>query len=458
MGINPFLKQKTGDKTGAEFQWVWNEQDQRYEPKLYWEGEWDTNADQREQLYAGLAGLALMGGGAAAVGTGVGGAGAGGAAGGVGGFTLPSLETILGVGSKVVGGIGTANSLANMTTGSPLVGRDGHIYDSSPNTGKPSPTRPGGTTVTQDPNNPSGGGPGGGGGTGTGTGTGGDMADFLGLFFDVAGQAYSADRQESTADKLQAMYNDQQAKAAPWEERLARSYTPEGIQDIMKSPEFMNENYSYKQAIDRKAAKAGTLTNSMSGILGDPSLARGRDAALQRFGLEYLDKYRKPIADQVGLYTKNAADYRMLAALGLASEQNIPSQWANTLAKYRNPNGSWNIPGAMRDIANAGGNIWKWFTNPSGTNPDGNTTGGNTGNPPGSVMGGGDPAHDNPDYPNGGTIQEPGFGGTGPGGPTGVVGPDWDYSMQEEGVIYDPDGNAWMPDPVTGDWSIAEVP
>lgn len=203
-----------------------------------------------------------------------------------------------------------------------------------------------------------------GGGGGPGGGPGGSMdgnGGFLGFLFDMLGQAASGDRQENTADKLLAMYNDQVAKAQPWEEKLARSYTDQGQQDIMNSPAFMNAQYQYKQGIDRKAAKAGTLTNPESGILGDPRLARGRSAALQRYGLEYLDEYRKPIQQQVDMYTKNASDYKLLAALGLGQEQNIPSQWANTFAKYRNADGSFDFGRISKEIDNFGGNIGAWY-------------------------------------------------------------------------------------------------
>lgn len=452
MGINPFLKQKIGDKEGVEYQWTWNEETQRYEPQIYWNGEWDTNADQREQLYAALAGLATMAGGAAAVGAGAGGAGGAGAAGGgLGSWTLPSLETLWGGTKAVIGGIGTANTVSNLTTGKPILGPGGHVID----TGTGGPTRV--------PTGGSGGGGSGGGSTGNGGGTvsnntggtgtdgtgtgGGGIEDILGLIFDVGGQAWSGSRQEKTADKLQAMYNDQQAKAAPWEQKLASSYTPEGIKSIMSSPEFTNEMYSKNQKWDRQAAKAGTLTNSMSGVLGSPELARGRDAARQRFGLEYLDQYRKPIADQVGMYTKNASDYKLLAALGLGQEQNIPSQWANTLAKYRNPNGGFDINRAVTDVKNAGGSIVNWWRGitQGSANPDAQDgTGGGT---PGSPSTGGDPAHDNPDYNYQETID-----------PDGNAGSGWDYSQQDQGVITSPDGSVWMLDPVSGDWNIAELP
>ena len=342
----------------------------------------------------------------------------------------------------VIGTIGTINTISRAITGEPIIDIGG-----------------GGGG---GPGGPSGGGPGGGSGTGGGGGGGNNVStnefgfgDFINLLL-TGGLTYAgANRQENMADNLLAMYNEQNKKAEPWEEMLRRSYTTEGQRDILSSPQFMSQQGSYKQMIDRAASKAGTLTNTMSGI---PGVApRGREAALQKFGYDFLNDYRKQPQSMVDLYTKNASDYKLLAAMAMANEAAIPGHWANALtgtsAGQRLLN--WlskpeEVTRSLDAALKAGKTFTDWWNSiMSGEIAPDNDAG--PGSAPSGSQGGQDPMNDNinEDYP---ILSDEDIGNV------GVVGPGWDYSMQDEGVIYDPDGNAWMPDPNTGDWSIVDNP
>lgn len=270
------------------------------------------------------------------------------------GLTIPNIPTL----GEVVSGvntagrvIGSANTISNATTGAPLFGNNGHIIDTS-----------GGGTVT----NPNPGGTGGGGG-GTGTTTNqvglGDIVSFL---INGGLTAAGGDRQEKFADTLLSMYNEQRQKAEPWEEMLRNSYTEAGQQNIINSPQFQSQRGSYKQLLDRNAAKAGTLTNTMSGI---PGIApRGREAALQKFGYDFMDNYRKQPQSMVDLYTKNASDYKLLAAMGLATEAAGPANWQNFLSRNGGSdvirqllNNPTQVLNSVNQVVQAGGTILDWW-------------------------------------------------------------------------------------------------
>jgi hypothetical protein len=176
--------------------------------------------------------------------------------------------------------------------------------------------------------------------------------DLLSLFLTAMG----GDRQEDFADSLLAMYNDQNELAKPWRQRLDDSYTPEGQQSILSSPEFTSQQGLYKQMLDRRAGKAGALTNTMTGLEG--VAPRGREAAMQKFGFDYLNDYRKPITSMVDLYTKNAADYKLLAAMGLGTEAAAPANWQNYISRNGGIDGILNT---VNTVIDAGGSIWDWW-------------------------------------------------------------------------------------------------
>jgi len=367
---------KSGDKEGTVQAWAPDENgNMRVVENLGTTG-WDTNKNVFEQssfwplalMAVAGAGMATSGAGAAGAAGGAGGAGAtepvaAGAAGG--GATLPSLSQLWNGLRAGAGGLGAANTISRLFTGSPIVGDDGHLFDSGGNVD----TNTGGLNDIPVP----GGSPlPGGGGIGGGL----PWGDLLSLFLQGGLTAAGADRQENFSDQLLSMYNEQKAKAAPWEQMLAESYTPEGQQAILSSPQFMSQQGTYKQMLDRNAAKAGTLTNTMSGI---PGIApRGREAALQKFGYDYMNDYRKQPMSMVDLYTKNANDYKLLAAMGLATEAAAPANWSNFLSQNSgNPalqalrsvlNNPQQATQAVDSVLAAGGSIQDWWTDLLGRN------------------------------------------------------------------------------------------
>ena len=278
----------------------------------------------------------------------------------------------------VVGTVGTINTISRLTTGKNLInlpGPSGGPTNSNP--------PPGGPNVTT--NN-----------------TGGGYDDLLNFFLNMAGQGVTSDRLENVDDNLQSWYNDAMAKVGPIEQQLNDSYTPEGQNRILTSPEFMNAQSVYKQGIDRVAAQQGALTNPMSGLQKRPDAARGREAALQKYGLDYLKDYRKPLQDRLDMYLRNAGNYAGLSAMAQYNEAGLPSQWAQQLARYRGQNGQYSFSSMWKDVQRLGGDIskfWDWIT------------------------------------------------GKDDGG--------WDYSLQDEGRITDPEGNIWV-EGSNGGWEILE--